>query len=61
MNETPETFTTKDFGKVVAKSAAISAAEVAAGYALLLGIGFAYVKVREFKERRANKKAQTEN
>lgn len=59
-NETTEDYTTKDFGKDVAKIVGISVAELIAANALLLGIGFAAYKVMELRERRAAKKNQTE-
>jgi hypothetical protein len=59
-NETAEDYTTKDFGKDVAKIVGISVAELIAANALLLGIGFAAYKVMELRERRAAKKNQTE-
>lgn len=57
---TNEEFTAKDLGVAVAKDVGLAAAQVVAAYGLLLGIGYTYVKVSEFRARRAAKKNQTE-
>lgn len=59
-NENTEDYTTKDFGKDVAKIVGRTVAETAAAYALLIGIGLAAHKVMELRERRAAKKNQIE-
>jgi hypothetical protein len=58
--DTNEEYTAKDFGKDVAVSVAVGVGEVVAAYAILLGIGYTYTKVMDFRERRAAKKTQTE-
>jgi hypothetical protein len=53
-----ENYTTKDFGKDVAKSLAIGVAETAAAIAILGAIGLSIQGVEKLKEKRRAKKAQ---
>lgn len=62
MNEThEEDYTAKDFGKDVAKSAAIAAAETVAAVALLGAIGLSIQGVQNLRARHAAKKARKES
>jgi uncharacterized protein (DUF2062 family) len=58
---TEETYTAKDFGKDVAKSVVIGAAETAAAIAILGVIGISVQKVQNLREKRRAKKAEIEN
>lgn len=58
-NETvEETYTTKDLAKDVGKAAVVASAEVVAAYAALAAIGYTYIKVVEFRDKRKAKKNQ---
>ena len=60
-NDTTENYGTKDFGKDVVREVVKTAASVAAAYFILIGAGFTFTKVSEFRASRAAKKNLTEN